>query len=98
MYFSTLIRGAGILAAYGYPVQDSIFEFTSALSTVGLSVGITAPGAPAGVLWAEMAAMFLGRLEFFAIVIGMIRLSGDVPALIRARVGERVSLASRRQN
>jgi trk system potassium uptake protein len=98
LYFSTLILGVGILTAYGYPVQDSIFEFTSALSTVGLSVGITAPGAPAGVLWAEMAAMFLGRLEFFAIVIGMIRLSGDVPALIRARVGERASLASRRQN
>jgi hypothetical protein len=58
-----------------------MFEFASSLSTVGLSVGVTAADAPAGVLWTEMAAMFLGRLEFFAIIVGLIKLTGDVRTL-----------------
>jgi len=67
------------------------------LSTVGISVGVTSSGAPAGVLWAETAAMFLGRLEFFTIVIGLIRLFNDLPAMLstpssrRFRVGSRPS-------
>ncbi|MFN2241947.1 MAG: potassium transporter TrkG, partial [Anaerolineae bacterium] len=75
---------SGIIAAYGYPLQDSLFEFASALSTVGISVGITSPDAPAGVLWVEMLAMFLGRLEFFTIVIGLIKLCHDVPDMLAA--------------
>jgi trk system potassium uptake protein len=88
LYASTLVAGVAILTAHGYPLQDSLFEYTSALSTVGVSVGITAADAPPGVLWAEMAAMVLGRLEFFAIAIGVIRLAGDVPLLIRARLAD----------
>ncbi len=51
-------------------------------STVGISVGITSASAPAGVLWTEMAAMFLGRLEFFTVVVGLAKLVRDVPALV----------------
>jgi trk system potassium uptake protein TrkH len=86
LYVAVFAVGSGIIAAYGYPLQDSLFEFASALSTVGVSVGITAPDAPLGVLWAEMLAMFLGRLEFFTIVIGVIKLLDDGPALVSARV------------
>jgi trk system potassium uptake protein TrkH len=50
---------------------------------VGISVGITAPDAPAGVLWLMTAAMILGRLEFFPVVVGLLRLAGDLPALLR---------------
>jgi trk system potassium uptake protein TrkH len=63
-------------------LQDCLFEIASALSTVGISVGITAPNAPASVLGVEMAAMVLGRLEFFAVAIGLLKLFGDLPTLL----------------
>jgi trk system potassium uptake protein TrkH len=77
LYVTVFVAGSGIIAAYGYSLQDSLFEFASALSTVGISVGITSASAPAGVLWVEMLAMFLGRLEFFTIVIGVLKLFHD---------------------
>lgn len=85
LYLAVLLAGSTILAAYGHSFQDSIFEFTSALSTVGISVGIFGPAAPAGVLWTGTMAMFLGRLEFFVIVIGLIRLVNDLSVLGSAR-------------
>jgi trk system potassium uptake protein TrkH len=82
LYLVVFFVGGGILAAYGYDLDESLFEFSSALSTVGISVGITSPSAPTGVLWVEMAAMFLGRLEFFTIAVGLFRLLGDLRLLI----------------
>ncbi len=82
LYLAVFFVGAGIIAAHGYPLEDSLFECASALSTVGISVGITAADAPAGVLWTEMAAMLLGRLEFFTIIVGVIRLANDMPVLV----------------
>jgi trk system potassium uptake protein TrkH len=82
LYLVVFFVCAGLIAAHGYPLHDSLFESASALSTVGISVGITAPDAPAGVLWVETVAMFLGRLEFFTLAIGLIRLLNDVPAIL----------------
>jgi trk system potassium uptake protein TrkH len=84
LYVLTLFVGSGVLAAHGYPLHDSLFEYASALSTVGISVGITSPSAPAGVLWAEIVAMILGRLEFFTVVVGLARLGGDLSAMLDA--------------
>ena len=89
LYVAVFVAGSGIIAAYGYPLQDSLFEFASALSTVGISVGITAADAPAGVLWVEMLAMFLGRLEFFAIIIGVLKLFDDGSEIIAASLKAR---------
>ncbi len=89
LYLVVFFVCAGLIAAHGYPLQDSLFESASALSTVGISVGITAPDAPAGVLWVEIVAMFLGRLEFFTIVIGLIRLLNDVPAILSSSLPTR---------
>jgi trk system potassium uptake protein TrkH len=92
LYAAVFVIGSGAIAAYGYPLEDSLFEFASALSTVGISVGITTADAPLGVLWVEMMAMFLGRLEFFTIVIGVLKLLGDVPEMLsgdlKARMAE----------
>ena len=71
-----------MLTAYGYSLQDSLFEFISSLSTVGLSVGITSPDAPAGVLWTEIVGMVLGRLEFLTVAIASLRLLQDGKSLI----------------
>jgi trk system potassium uptake protein len=63
-----------VLAACGYSMRDSLFEFASALGTVGLSVGVTSPDMPDIALWAEIIAMFLGRLEFMAVIVSAIKL------------------------
>jgi trk system potassium uptake protein TrkH len=86
LWIAAFVAGSGLIAAYGYPLGDSLFEFASALSTVGISLGITSPDAPTGVLWIEIAAMILGRLEFFAVVVGVARLLRDVPVLVTAKI------------
>ncbi len=48
-----------------------MFEFASALGTVGLSVGITNVNASASTLIIEMIGMVLGRLEIFIVIIGV---------------------------
>jgi trk system potassium uptake protein TrkH len=57
-------------------------EFASALCTTGLSPGIVWPDAPAATLWILAGGMFLGRLELFAVIVGLIRLASDLPVLI----------------
>jgi len=55
--------------ACGYPAFDSLFEVVSALGTVGLSTGVTAPDLPAGLKLVLCADMLLGRLEIVAFLI-----------------------------
>ena len=78
MYFLILITGTSILAYHGFSFQDSLFEFTSALSTVGISIGVTSPNAPVVVLWTETIGMFLGRLEFFVIFVSIGKIIKDI--------------------
>ncbi|AMV70945.1 TrkH family potassium uptake protein [Desulfuromonas carbonis] len=82
LYLATLAGGTGVLTAYGYSLKESLFEFASALGTVGLSVGVTSATAPAGLLWTETLGMILGRLEFFVIFIGLSRLVANVAAMM----------------
>lgn len=81
LYLAALASGTAVLAAHGYGLQESLFEFASALGTVGLSVGVTSAATPAAVLWAEIAAMLLGRLEFFVIFVGTAKLLWDLATL-----------------
>ena len=82
LHLSILFVGTGILVAHGYSLPESLFEFASALSTVGLSVGVTAADAPGGILWAEIIGMFLGRLEFFVVFVGLTKLSMDLREMV----------------
>ncbi|MBN2561340.1 MAG: TrkH family potassium uptake protein, partial [Phycisphaerae bacterium] len=77
LYLSTLALGTIVLAAHGYGLKESLFEYASALGTVGLSVGVTSQTAPGGVLWAEIVGMLLGRLEFLVILTGLAKLARD---------------------
>jgi len=78
LYLATYILGTMVLAAYGFSLRDSLFEFASALGTVGLSIGVTSASAPAPVLWAETLGMFLGRLEFFVVFTALAKLALDL--------------------
>lgn len=77
IYMVCLFLGTLILTFHGYSLQDSLFEFSSALGTVGFSVGITLPNAPILVLWAEIIGMLLGRLEIYVFFIAFIKLWKD---------------------
>lgn len=82
LYLGIYLAGSAIITAYGYSLPESLFEYASALSTVGLSVGVTAPNAPTGLLWTEIIGMFLGRLEFFPVFVGLIRIYRDIRAIL----------------
>ncbi len=77
MYITTYILGSLVLCACGYPLKDSLFEFASAIGTVGTSVGVTSYKMPDAALWAETLGMFLGRLEFMVIFISLIKIGKD---------------------
>lgn len=78
IYMVCLFLGTLILTFHGYSLQDSLFEFASALGTVGLSVGITMPDTPALVLWSEIIGMLFGRLEIYVFFIAIIKLWKDI--------------------
>ena len=77
LYLFTFVIGVLIFLAHDYSLQESLFEFASALGTVGLSVGITAADAPKLILWTETIGMFLGRLEIFVIFYAIIKIFKD---------------------
>ena len=67
--FLVLFGFAGLFTStYGYPVLDSFFESTSAISNVGLSVGIVSPIMPAGLKAMFIVIMLLGKLEIMALL------------------------------
>lgn len=72
IYFVVLMTGTMIIQSFGYNFQDALFEFASSLSTVGLSTGITGKGAHPVILLTSIFGMFLGRLEFYVIYIGLV--------------------------
>lgn len=78
LYLFTWLAGSCALTAFDHPIADSLFEFASALGTVGLSVGITSAAAPDGQLWIEIVGMLLGRLEFFVIFWGVSKFIKDL--------------------
>lgn len=82
LYLLSLVVGTAILAAHGNSLSDSLFEFASALGTVGLSVGVTSAETPPLVLWTEIIGMFLGRLEFLIVFVGISKAFQDMPRLI----------------
>ena len=74
LYLTTWVLGAMLVVAQGVDAPAALFEFASALGTVGLSVGVTGPHTSSGVLWVEIVGMLLGRLEFFVLLAGLARL------------------------
>ena len=77
LYLATYVLGVMILCICGFNLVDSLFEFASAIGTVGLSVGVTTSRMPDAALWSETIAMFLGRLEFFVVIVSLLKIGGD---------------------
>lgn len=69
LYAAVAFTGALALTTLGVGAQDALFESVSALSTVGLSVGVTGPDLPA---WAKLLLsfnMWVGRLEILPVLV-----------------------------
>jgi trk system potassium uptake protein TrkH len=77
LYLATYSVGSLIIASTGIGLKESLFEFASALGTVGLSVGVTGSHASPVILWTEIFGMLLGRLEFFVIITGLMKIFKD---------------------
>ena len=55
-----------------------MYEFSSAISTVGLSLGITNYYAPKVILWTAIIGMFLGRMEIMVVFKAFLRVEKDI--------------------
>lgn len=78
LYLGVFAAGTFILCAYGFGIGDSMFEFASALGTVGLSVGITGYDASPVVLWTETVGMLAGRLEIYVIFVAAVQFGREI--------------------
>ncbi len=68
LYLLFLIVGTLVLSiAEDCPIIYALFEYTSSLSTVGLSIGVTSPTTSPVSLSVMMIAMVMGRLEMMVI-------------------------------
>ena len=77
LYAAIYLAGVLVLCVCGFSLKNSLFEFASAIGNAGLSVGVTSPQMPVAAMWAMTLAMFLGRLEFFVVIISLIKLGRD---------------------
>ncbi len=77
-YIVIFFLGSFIFSLFGYSIEQSAFEFSSAFGTVGLSVGITGYNAHPIILWTSIIGMIVGRLEIYVVFIAIIRLSQDL--------------------
>ncbi|MCI8364881.1 MAG: TrkH family potassium uptake protein [Eubacterium sp.] len=70
-YIGIFIAGSlAMMVTEGCGLTEAMFEFASALGTVGLSIGITGTATRSPTLIVEMIGMILGRLEIFIVLIG----------------------------
>ena len=70
-YLLLFVAGVLLLTmTAGCGLEKAMFEFASALGTVGLSIGLTGPMTNNATLIVEMVGMILGRLEIFIVLTG----------------------------
>lgn len=67
LFVALFLIGTGVALAYGYGLQEALFESVSAGASVGLSVGVTEPTMPFFLKLTYTLQMWLGRLEFVAV-------------------------------
>lgn len=86
LYMLVVFAGTGVIVGISggrIEMFNALFEFTSALSSTGLSVGVTNLSAEVvphivAVRWVLVAGMFLGRLEITVIHFAFVRVFRDM--------------------
>jgi trk system potassium uptake protein TrkH len=92
LYLAVFLVGCALLLVNGYPLRDTIFEVASVIGNSGLSTGMVNPRMSDGLLWALSGIMLLGRLEFFAVIIGLFKLLGDGYTLLKPHKAQKKRL------
>ncbi len=72
LYFFTFVSATVFalqITATSFTVYEVVFEVVSALSNVGLSVGYLTPDSPLSIKWLFIFMMWIGRLEFVAVIV-----------------------------
>lgn len=82
LFLLMYLGGALVGVFYGIPIDQALFESTSAGANVGLSAGVLAPTNPIPLKAVYVAQMYLGRLEFLA----AFALVGYVIAMVRGKL------------
>jgi trk system potassium uptake protein TrkH len=82
LYIMLYFAGALLGLFHGYPLQDALFESTSAAAAVGLSVGVVGPDLEWTLKLFYIFQMWIGRLEF----ISVFALFGYLYATVRGRL------------
>ena len=85
LYIVALIVATLVISASGFGLQESVFEAASMIGTVGLSAGITAPTMAPAVRWTGSIGMLLGRLEFYVVIVGLVKLLSDARKMLIPR-------------
>jgi trk system potassium uptake protein TrkH len=67
-FIATLIVLSIVFSTIGVSMIDSVFEVSSALTTNGVSMGVTTVLMPVGYKWLLIIAMVVGRLEIVTIL------------------------------
>lgn len=68
--FIFIVGSMALTVAADCTLMEAMFDFSSSLGTVGLSIGITNPDTCSAALIIEMIGMLMGRLEIFIVLIG----------------------------
>ena len=79
IYIAALLTGTILIVILGrgnISGSDSLFEFASALSGTGLTVGVT--GFSTAINWVLIVGMFIGRLEILPVYFAFFRLGRDL--------------------
>jgi trk system potassium uptake protein len=74
LFIITLVIFAVIFTTIGVSFTDALFEVGSALTTNGISMGATTVTMGVGYKWLMIAAMTIGRIEMFSILIALFSL------------------------
>lgn len=83
LYIIIYVLGVALTLAFsGCQLHEAMFEFASSLSTVGLSIGVTAPDASAGVLIVEIIGMLMGRLEILPVLFALKYARDDIRKIL----------------
>lgn len=78
IYIFIGLLGTFGLTLNGYGFRDSMFEFFSALGTVGMSIGIVGPDMNNFTMWIFIVGMIIARLEVYIIILALARIGTDI--------------------
>jgi len=74
LFIVTFVIFSIIFTTIGVSFTDALFEVGSAITTNGISMGITTVAMPIGYKWLMIAAMTIGRIEILTIIIALFSL------------------------